>query len=61
MSHIGKKVGRDWLIYYDGLYNPDVEPYTYYSADLLMDYDAHTMLKSDLIIGSQTRPLFLLI
>ena len=45
MSHIGKKVGRDWLLYYDGLYNPDVEPYTYYSKDLLMDYDAHTMLR----------------
>ena len=45
MSHIGKKIGRDWLLYYDGLYNPNVEPYTYYSNDLLMDYDAYTMLR----------------
>ena len=45
MSHIGKKIGRDWLLYYDGLYNPNVEPYTYYSNDLLMDYDTYTMLR----------------
>ena len=38
ISYIGKKKGRDWLLYYDGLYNPDVSPFSYYSKDLLMHY-----------------------
>ena len=36
ISYIGKKKGRDWLLYYDGLYNPDVSPFSYYSKDLLL-------------------------
>ena len=41
LSYIGKRKGRDWLKYYDGLYNPDIQPYTYYSSEILMDYDSY--------------------
>ena len=40
LSYIGKRKGRDWLMYYDGLYNPDIQPFTYYSSEILMDYDS---------------------
>ena len=45
INYIGKKKGRDWLLYYDGLYNPDVAQYTYYSKDLLMNYPPYTTVR----------------
>ena len=45
INYIGKKKGRDWLLYYDGLYNPDVAQYTYYSKDLLMNYAPYTTVR----------------
>jgi outer membrane receptor protein involved in Fe transport len=45
LSYTGKKKGRDWLLYYDGLYNPDVEPYSYYSKDLLINYDPYLLVR----------------
>ena len=41
VSYIGKRKGRNWLLYYDGLYNPDIQPVTYYSREILMDYDSY--------------------
>ena len=29
LNYIGEKKGRDWLLYYDGFYNPDVNPVSY--------------------------------
>lgn len=45
LNYNGKKKGRDWLLYYDGLYNPDVAPYTYYSKDLLINYDPYLLVR----------------
>ena len=39
INYIGKKKGRDWLLYYDGFYNPDIPPISYYSQDLIKIYD----------------------
>ena len=41
----GKKKGRDWLLYYDGSYNPDIEPISYYSPDLMMYYKSYMTLR----------------
>ena len=41
VSYIGKRKGRNWLLYYDGLYNPDIQQVTYYSSEILMDYDSY--------------------
>jgi len=38
-NYIGEKKGRDWLLQYDGFYNPEVEAFSYYSEDLLVTYD----------------------
>jgi len=39
VNYVGKKKGRDWLLYYDGFYNPDITPISYYSQDLIKIYD----------------------
>jgi len=39
LNYIGKKKGRDWLLYYDGFYNPDISTISYYSKDLIKVYD----------------------
>jgi outer membrane receptor protein involved in Fe transport len=50
-NYIGKKKGRDWLLYYDGFYNPEI-PMTsppgvdwYYSKDLIKVYDPFTSIR----------------
>jgi|GEM_PF-658460 len=45
INYIGKKKGRDWLLYYDGLYDPDTDPFTYYSKDFLIDYKPYTTVR----------------
>jgi len=45
INYIGKKKGRDWLLYYDGSYNPDIEPISYYSPDLMMYYKSYMTLR----------------
>ena len=45
INYIGKKKGRDWLLYYDGFYNPDIPTISYYSEDLLTTYDPFTTLR----------------
>ncbi len=44
-NYIGEKKGRDWLLYYDGLYNPDVDMINYYSKDLTKYYEGYTTLR----------------
>ena len=41
VSYIGERKGRNWLLYYDGLYNPDIQQVTYYSSEILMNYDSY--------------------
>jgi outer membrane receptor protein involved in Fe transport len=41
ISYIGKRKGRDWLLYYDGFYNPEVEFFSSYRSEILMDYDPY--------------------
>ena len=45
VNHIGKKKGRDWLLYYDGLYNPDIEMVNYYSKDLIKYYKGYATIR----------------
>ncbi|MFL3013134.1 MAG: TonB-dependent receptor plug domain-containing protein [Candidatus Neomarinimicrobiota bacterium] len=45
VNFVGKKKGRDWLLYYDGFYNPDIPPISYYSKDLLKNYDPFTSVR----------------
>ena len=45
VNYIGKKKGRDWLLYYDGFYNPDIPPISYYSQDLVKIYDPFTSIR----------------
>ena len=45
VNFVGKKKGRDWLLYYDGFYNPDISPISYYSKDLLKNYDPFTSIR----------------
>ena len=45
VNYIGRKKGRDWLLYYDGFYNPDVPPISYYSQDLVKIYDPFTSIR----------------
>ena len=42
---MGKKKGRDWLLYYDGFYNPDIPTVSYYSKDLIKVYDPYTLIR----------------
>ena len=44
-NYTGEKKGRDWLLYYDGLYNPDITPYTYYSKDLIKNYKPYFLVR----------------
>jgi outer membrane receptor protein involved in Fe transport len=41
VSYIGERKGRDWLLYYDGFYNPEVEFFSSYRSEILMDYDPY--------------------
>jgi outer membrane receptor protein involved in Fe transport len=45
VNYIGKKKGRDWLLYYDGFYNPEIPEVSYYSKDLVKTYDPFTSLR----------------
>ena len=45
VNYIGKKKGRDWLLYYDGFYNPDIPSISYYSKDLVKIYDPFTSIR----------------
>ncbi len=45
LNYIGKKKGRDWLLYYDGFYNPDIPIVSYYSRDLIKVYDPYTLIR----------------
>ena len=45
VNYIGKKKGRDWLLYYDGFYNPEIPAISYYSKDLIKMYDPFTSLR----------------
>ena len=45
INYIGKKKGRDWLLYYDGFYNPDIPAVSYYSKELIKVYDPFTSLR----------------
>ena len=45
LNYTGEKKGRDWLLYYDGLYNPDIDPFTYYSKDVLVNYDPYLTIR----------------
>jgi outer membrane receptor for ferrienterochelin and colicin len=45
INYIGKKKGRDWLLYYDGFYNPDIPTISYYSRDLIKVYDPFTSIR----------------
>ncbi|MEA1877497.1 MAG: TonB-dependent receptor [Bacteroidota bacterium] len=44
-NYIGKKKGRDWLMQYDGFYNPDVDPVSYYSKDLIVQYEPYVTVR----------------
>ena len=45
LNYIGKKKGRDWLLYYDGFYNPEIPIISYYSKDLIKVYDPFTSIR----------------
>lgn len=45
LNYIGEKKGRDWLLQYDGFYNPEVEPLSYYSKDLLVTYEPYVTVR----------------
>jgi len=45
LNYVGKKKGRDWLLYYDGFYNPDIPTASYYSKDLIKVYDPYTLIR----------------
>jgi outer membrane receptor for ferrienterochelin and colicin len=45
INYIGKKKGRDWLLYYDGFYNPEIPIISYYSKDLIKVYDPFTSIR----------------
>jgi len=45
LNYIGEKKGRDWLLYYDGFYNPDVDPFSYYSKDVLINYKPYVTVR----------------
>ena len=45
VNYIGKKKGRDWLLYYDGFYNPEIPAISYYSKDVIKMYDPFTSLR----------------
>ena len=45
LNYVGKKKGRDWLLYYDGFYNPDIPTVSYYSKDLIKVYDPYTLIR----------------
>ena len=45
LNYTGEKKGRDWLKYYDGFYKPDVEPFSYYSKDVLINYKPYVTVR----------------
>ena len=45
LNYTGEKKGRDWLLYYDGFYNPDVDPFSYYSKDVLINYKPYVTVR----------------
>ena len=45
LNYIGKKKGRNWLLYYDGFYNPEIPIISYYSKDLIKVYDPFTSIR----------------
>ncbi|MBT3217351.1 MAG: TonB-dependent receptor [Candidatus Marinimicrobia bacterium] len=44
-NYIGDKKGRDWLLQYDGFYNPNVDYISYYSKDLLVNYKPYVTVR----------------
>ena len=45
VNYVGEKKGRDWLLYYDGLYNPEIDIINYYSKELTKYYEPYTTLR----------------
>ena len=57
INYIGRKKD-DWLLYYDGFYNPEIPPISYYSKDLIKMYDPFVSLRLEATIGLQIKFLF---